>query len=533
MDYSKVIELADVIKTLWNKQTKFNKYLVIAGMSMPSLILLRQFYYFLYRKYHSLPPGPNGLPLFGMFFTWNRGTNSRINLSKRYGPIFYSTFVGSSIVTISSAKLAKKILTQKEFLNRDPFVNPEKNYHVSLLTHGKSQAMSLATLNGDEWRKRRKLCQETLFRILNNENVANIFKIVMHTELDPVLNDLINSNKAWYPKDLCGYIAFNTIFSTLFGQKLDRNSQLFKEMYGDFNKHLELSLLDGLVSKLPFFKYIYGSTIDTLRTRRDERILRFIKEKVNNKDDNKMKSYIDYTHQMVINGEISQDDEVADGYILFGAGTDTTSVTLNFAIALIAKHQEIQDKVRDELINVMGKEFNLKIVHKCPIFRAAIYETMRISSVVFAGVNRKSFNDYWITMDDGTRYKIPKGTMTFLNMDFIHIYGGENENWIQTNGDKMCLENFLVKDDDGGLRFVVNESFMAFGAGRRDCVGRQLAMKEIQYTLGYLLMNYKVSLSDEYINKDITQMRGNNFLTAHLEPQIPIIVNKVFLQCAV
>ena len=82
-------------------------------------------------------------------------------------------------------------------------------------------------------------------------------------------------------------------------------------------------------------------------------------------------------------------------------------------------------------------------------------------------------------------------------MDHIHIYGGNNEHWKRTNGDEIFLDNFLTKDDDRGIRFVMNESFIIFGVGRRDCVGRQLAMKEIRYTLAYLLMNYNVSLYDE------------------------------------
>ena len=80
-----------------------------------------------------------------------------------------------------------------------------------------------------------------------------------------------------------------------------------------------------------------------------------------------------------------------------------------------------------------------------------------------------------------------------------------------------------MEDDDGGIRFVVNESFVAFGVGKRDCVGRQLAMKEILYTLGYLLMNYKISFENkEDMKRDILSIRANNGITAFLDPQIPI-----------
>ena len=77
---------------------------------------------------------------------------------------------------------------------------------------------------------------------------------------------------------------------------------------------------------------------------------------------------------------------------------------------------------------------------------------------------------------------------TVPNLDFIHIDGGDNENWKKTNRDKMYLENFLTEDDDGELRFVVNESLISFGVGRRDCVGRRLYNrdKSCQYVLKHV-----------------------------------------------
>ena len=41
-------------------------------------------------------------------------------------------------------------------------------------------------------------------------------------------------------------------------------------------------------------------------------------------------------------------------------------------------------------------------------------------------------------------------------------------------------------------RFVMNESLLVFGVGKRDCVVRQSAMKEIRYTLAYLLMFFLI-----------------------------------------
>ena len=51
--------------------------------------------------------------------------------------------------------------------------------------------------------------------------------------------------------------------------------------------------------------------------------------------------------------------------------------------------------------------------------------------------------------DDGTRYKIPENCGVFANLDYIHIYGGNNQHWKRINRDEIFLDNFLTEDDGG------------------------------------------------------------------------------------
>ena len=119
------------IKSSWNKQSKPTKYLTIIAISIPSYSIFRTIWWFFYRKYYSLPPGPNGLPFLGLS-DLNAGTTSRINLSKKYGEIIYTSYVGGiSLIILSSSKLAKEILPQKQFLTRQlqQTYDPQKGYH--------------------------------------------------------------------------------------------------------------------------------------------------------------------------------------------------------------------------------------------------------------------------------------------------------------------------------------------------------------------------------------------------------------------
>ena len=248
----KLIDAFGSIKSIWHNQSKQKKYITIIALSIPSFILLRNLYWYFYRKYHSLAPGPNGLPLFGMMFTWNVGNNSsqeRINLSLKYGPIFYSTMMGMQVTTIASSKLVKQIFPLKEFLNRKPFVYRETDYHTSMNTIGKTHQFPLVQTNGEKWKRRRKLAQDTLFKVLNRENTGNLLKQTMETEFKPYLDELCQSSKEWHPREIFEYIALNTIYSTLYNEKLDRNSEIFHQIQKDMEDSIKYAGLDALVTK--------------------------------------------------------------------------------------------------------------------------------------------------------------------------------------------------------------------------------------------------------------------------------------------
>ena len=90
---------------------------------------------------------------------------------------------------------------------------------------------------------------------------------------------------------------------------------------------------------------------------------------------------------------------------------------------------------------------------------------MRISSVSFQGVAHVTTDECRVELDDGTEYSIPKGQACIPNTEYLHIYSHNEDfkNNGDVNGGKISLDNFW--DNDGN--FVMNESFIGFGVGRR------------------------------------------------------------------
>eukprot|EP01084_Bolivina_argentea_P277844 474493_1 len=487
------------------------------------LYFLRQLICYIYRKYHHLPPGPNGYPLIGSSLQMLYTPQWQVKMVQQYGAIFCFHFAVVPMVFISDSSIIKQLFSHKDYLNRVD----ELYYPLYLQSVGHNSTLPLISINGETWIRRRKHVQNTLFRSMTHEYVGLALQQAINKELEPLLKNLMVQNQLWFPRELCQYLAFNTLFHTMFGKQIERNSKLYNEMITDLENTFKLMPQDLFIRFYPWIRHVSSifEQIKLTRNRRNNNVSKLIQqrfENMKNESKNLKETYIDCTHQLVLDGQMTKDEMIADAYFLLAAGTDTTASTLTIGIVVTAKHVSVQQQIRTELLSAMNNGvFDLKMVNKCPLFRAYIYEILRISSVSYQGVSHISFKDYWITVN-GNKYKIPKHTMVLTNVDYIHIHNKNNEHWKHVDGDKIHLDNFLSDDK---TKFVMNESFVGFGVGRRDCVGRMVAMKEIQYILAYLLMNYKISL-DKPID-DVIKYRKPNLSTVCMSPVVGVKMQKL------
>ncbi|KAM3327271.1 hypothetical protein P3S67_002397 [Capsicum chacoense] len=107
------------------------------------------------------PPGPIGLPLIGNLHQFDNLTPHLYfwKLSKKYGKIFSLKFGSSTMVVVSSAKLAKEVLKTQDlvFCSRPSLLGQQK-----LSYNGHDIAFSPCN---DYWREMRKICVLQLFSL--------------------------------------------------------------------------------------------------------------------------------------------------------------------------------------------------------------------------------------------------------------------------------------------------------------------------------------------------------------------------------
>ena len=95
---------------------------------------------------------------------------------------------------------------------------------------------------------------------------------------------------------------------------------------------------------------------------------------------------------------------MSDISIMFGAATDTTSTTLEYCIYLLMKRPDIQEMVYNDLKKVAGDDesnYHVKTFVTSVLFKAFIYECLRISCVVSRGLAHTCKKDTVVTISQG------------------------------------------------------------------------------------------------------------------------------------
>jgi cytochrome P450 len=174
--------------------------------------------------------------------------------------------------------------------------------------------------------------------------------------------------------------------------------------------------------------------------------------------------------------------------IFFLAGQDTTSFTLCATLHLLAEHPDIQDKLRQEVISVLGKEeyINEKFqvptneqLNKLELTNAVIQESMRLYPAVTILTN-------WICKKDYNHngLKIPKNAVIDT-----YIYAINRSPKYFKNPNTFDPSRYLA----GGIDTAKLESnWFSFSVGNRMCLGQSFSLVEQKIVLSNLIRRYIV-----------------------------------------
>ncbi|GMY25108.1 iridoid oxidase [Fagus crenata] len=172
---------------------------------------------------------------------------------------------------------------------------------------------------------------------------------------------------------------------------------------------------------------------------------------------------------------------------MFTAGTDTTTSTLEWAMAELLHNPEILKKVQAELRSTINPDKKLQEneTENLPYLKAVIKETLRLHPPL-------PFLVPHMAMDSCKMlgYYIPKETQILVN---VWAIGRDPKTWDEPlvfNPERFLESNTTV--DYKGQHF----EFIPFGSGRRICPAMPLVSRVLPMALGSLLHSFDWVLAD-------------------------------------
>ncbi|XP_051131534.1 trans-cinnamate 4-monooxygenase [Andrographis paniculata] len=458
-------------------------------------------------KKFKLPPGPIPVPIFGNWLQVGDDLNHRnlSDLAKRFGDVFLLRMGQRNLVVVSSPELAKEVLHTQgvEFGSRT------RNVVFDIFT-GKGQDM-VFTVYGEHWRKMRRIMTVPFF----TNKVVQQYRQGWESEAAAVVEDVKKNpeaaTKGIVLRTRLQLMMYNNMFRILFDRRFEsENDPLY----------LKLKSLNGERSRLAqSFEYNYGDFIPILRPflRGYLKICKEVKDKrlqlfkdyfvserkklasTKSTSSQGLKCAIDHILEAEEKGEINEDNVLYIVENINVAAIETTLWSIEWAIAELVNHPEVQQKLCDELDNILGHGMPITEpdTHKLPYLQAVIKETLRLRMAIPLLVPHMNLHDAKLR-----GYDIPAESKVLVNAWWLANNPAHWKNPQEFRPERFLEEEMKVEANGNDFKYL------PFGVGRRSCPGIILALPILGITVGRLVQNFEMSPPAGQAKLDTTEKGG-------------------------
>ncbi|KAI9127528.1 hypothetical protein K1719_000521 [Acacia pycnantha] len=484
-----------------------------------------------------LPPGPLRVPIIGSTIWLHNPITELVPILRRlhakYGPIVTLPIGSRPSIFVADRSLAHQALIQ----NGAVFSTRPAADATAKITTSNQHIISFG-LYGPTWRLLRRNLASEMLHPARIKSFSGLRKWVLDMLLSRLKSDSESSGSVQVIGHL-HYAMFCLLVSMCFGKILEHKliidiEYVQRRSLMSFSKFTVLNFWPS-VTRILFrkrweeFLRIRKEKEDVLlpliRSRKKVREQRLRKAKEGKNPDQVIVSYVDTLLDLQLpeekrdlnDGElVSLCSEFLDG------GTDTTATGLQWILANLVKYPHIQERLFQEIREVMGerreeimevKEEDLK---RMPYLKAVILEGLRRHPPGHILLPHAVSEDTVLN-----NYLVPKnGTINFM----VAEIGRDPEVW--ENPMEFRPERFLKNEEEEAFDITGSKEIkmVPFGVGRRMCPGYHLAMLHLEYFIANLVWNFEWKASNS-ADVDLSEKREftvvmKNPLQAHIYPRI-------------
>ncbi|KFM69290.1 Cytochrome P450 2J1, partial [Stegodyphus mimosarum] len=454
------------------------------------IVILLTFIYYITRD-RRLPPGPTGVPLFGVYpFLNEDNLRPRIEeYKKKYGDLFCFRMCGQLFINLGSLKLIREAHVSKSEYFNARFTGFSL---MSIIFEG-----GLIYLNDESWKVLRKFFLN-IFKDIGITSMKGNMAGPIYDNINSFINDLRNRNgEPFDVMDSMNGTCMNTVRMTFLGEDGITDDELrnFIEAYAASLEAIGGTgmLLFGKIAKylvLPFssrcrkviacqnrMEDILSKVIDrhekTFHENHTRNIIdAYLKER--NERKRKGDPTAEYFTKKALNGSLGQ--FIGDGHL-------AVSGFIGLFCLYLVKYPEEQEKIYKEILEVIGPDRQPSAEDKSnlPYTNAFIYEALRSSDFL------PFFPSLLCTREANLRgYRIPKGSVTLVNFWSAHHDPEYYE-------DSFKFDPSRYLSSAGKTRA---ELPAAFGTGKRSCLGEAYTMTQIFLFLTTVVQNFRLKLPE-------------------------------------
>nr|AGI16386.1 flavonoid 3' hydroxylase [Ribes nigrum] len=467
--------------------TAFIAFLLYCLLNLRTLLFNR------HPNHRRLPPGPKPWPIIGNLpHLGTKPHQSIAELARTYGPLMHLRLGFVDVVVAASASVASQFLKTHDA----NFSSRPQNSGAKYIAYN-YQDLVFAPY-GPRWRMLRKISQVHLF----SNKALDDFRHVRQEEVAVLTRAIVNEGDASVdlPR-LLNVCTTNALARVMLGKRVfgegsgsgNAKSDEFKDMVvemmvlagvfniGDFVPSLEWLDLQGVAAKMKKLHARFDKFLGDILEEHKIKIGKNSPGEESGKPTNFLSTLISLKDNVDGEGGKLSDTEIKALLLnMFSAGTDTSSSTVEWAIAELIRHPKILSQAQQELDSVVGRD---RLVTELDLpqltyLQAIVKETFRLHPSTPLSLPRVASESCEIN-----GYHIPKGATLLVNVWAISRDSNVWDEPLEFRPNRFLPNGEKPNADVRGNDFEV----IPFGAGRRICAGMTLGIRMVQLLTATLI----------------------------------------------
>nr|ANC33510.1 1,3,7-trihydroxyxanthone synthase [Hypericum perforatum] len=474
-------------------------------------------YKVLFGKKLNYPPGPRAYPIVGHLPVLKPPLYQYFeSVSKKLGPVLLFWMGKVPVLVVSSPEAFEECFTKNDVV----FADRPKSMSGEHLTY--DYTFLVWAPHGPIWKSLRRLTFSEIFSIKALQRSAYIREEEIRHLAGRLLKYSVKGNNSKVDmKHMFALLTSSVIMRVAAGKRhvpvVDEDTKEEKRLLQQFKDLffpiVSMTICDFIpVMRLIGYKGIEKSMIQLAEKREvflnglvaEVRARRAAAGKTTVGENGEGVSVIDIILNLQETDPEFYTDDIVKGIVMmmFIAGTETSTATLEWAFTLLMQHPEKMRKLQAEIDSVVGDSRFVceSDFANLPYLRAVVKETLRMYPP--APLSLPHFSNQACTVGG---YDIPKGTMLFAN-----LWTMQRDPKVWDEPDAFKPERFEEYDREGGYQYA------PFGVGRRSCPGGGMGTHISSLGIGILMQCF--DWGHLGMDEDMSHARG----TASLSRKKPL-----------